>query len=315
MDLTRHIEILLLDNDCVIVPGLGAFLTHHVPARYDDIDGSFIPPMRTVGFNQQLRMNDSLLAQSYVEAYDISYPEAVRRLDDDVDAIRQQLDENGEYQMRGIGTLCLNADGNLEFEPFEAGVITPELYGLGSFQMARIGSVRISSEQNEHKNKRVALSVVRNIAAAAIAVVAFLFIPSPSNDVSRQPAHIEQSAVLKSIIPDHINIAAENTKLVSIRKTAVLKPNKAKEQPEQVKIAEQPKPYTIVLASRITRKNGAEMVKELQDEGMKGVRLHAGHSSVKVVNGAFATRQEAVDSLNKLVEDKRFVDSWVLEVK
>ena len=77
IELDRHIEILLLDNDCVIVPGFGGFVAHHVEARYDKSDNSFLPPLRSLGFNPHLKnINDSLLAQSYVEAYDISYPEA-----------------------------------------------------------------------------------------------------------------------------------------------------------------------------------------------------------------------------------------------
>ena len=74
IEIDRHIEILLLSNDCVIVPGLGGFMTHHIQARYDADDQMFLPPLRTLGFNPQLTMNDSLLVQSYIEAYDISYP-------------------------------------------------------------------------------------------------------------------------------------------------------------------------------------------------------------------------------------------------
>lgn len=74
IELERHIEILLLENDCVIVPDLGGFMAHHCEARYDAEDHLFLPPQRTLGFNPQLKLNDSLLAQSYVEAYDISYP-------------------------------------------------------------------------------------------------------------------------------------------------------------------------------------------------------------------------------------------------
>ena len=61
IELERHIEILLLNNDCVIVPGLGGFVAHHVDACYDDVENRFFPPMRTVGFNPKLDMNDSLL--------------------------------------------------------------------------------------------------------------------------------------------------------------------------------------------------------------------------------------------------------------
>lgn len=74
MELRRHIEILLLRNDCVIVPHLGGFMAHHRPARYDEADHMFIPPIRTLGFNPQLTMSDSLLAQSYVDTYDLSFP-------------------------------------------------------------------------------------------------------------------------------------------------------------------------------------------------------------------------------------------------
>ena len=80
-ELSRHIEILLLDNDCVIVPDFGGFMAHHSPAELDKETGSFYPPQRTLGFNSQLTLNDSLLAQSYVEAYDISYPEDVLRIE------------------------------------------------------------------------------------------------------------------------------------------------------------------------------------------------------------------------------------------
>lgn len=73
IEFARHIEILLLDNDCVIIPGLGGFVAHHISARYDEDDGLFLPPYRTLGFNPQLTLNDSLLAQSYADAYDISF--------------------------------------------------------------------------------------------------------------------------------------------------------------------------------------------------------------------------------------------------
>lgn len=40
-ELKRHIEILLLSNDCVIVPEFGGFMAHHVDARYDGRDNMF----------------------------------------------------------------------------------------------------------------------------------------------------------------------------------------------------------------------------------------------------------------------------------
>ena len=123
--LERHIEILLLSNDCVIVPDFGGFMAHHVDARYDGRDSMFLPPLRTIGFNPQLKINDSLLAQSYVEAYDISYPEALRRIEEEVNEIRQVLENTGKYEFNNIGTIYLNDHGNYSFDPCEAGLLTP----------------------------------------------------------------------------------------------------------------------------------------------------------------------------------------------
>ena len=135
IEIERHIEILLLDNDCVIVPGLGGFTAHHVEARFDESDDVFLPPLRTLGFNQQLKINDSLLVQSYIEAYDISYPEALRRIEGEVEELRQRLVNDGYYEITDIGVLEMNEYGNIIFTPCEAGILTPELYGLSSFEM------------------------------------------------------------------------------------------------------------------------------------------------------------------------------------
>ncbi len=141
IELERHIEILLLSNDCVIVPQLGGFMTHHIDARYDENDHMFLPPLRTLGFNPQLNINDSLLVQSYIEAYDLSYPEALQRIEDEVNELKRHLREEGSYELNDIGTLSLNEDGNYIFSPCEAGILTPTLYGLSSFEMQRKGLV------------------------------------------------------------------------------------------------------------------------------------------------------------------------------
>lgn len=151
IEINRHIEILLLSNDCVIVPGFGGFMAHHVDARYDGTDNMFLPPLRTVGFNPQLTMNDSLLVLSYVETYDMSYPEALRRIEDEVAEIRQTLENEGKYEVDNVGILSLNEDGNIEFEPYEAGILTPDFYGLGGFDMMPVAQLTAGEEANANK--------------------------------------------------------------------------------------------------------------------------------------------------------------------
>ncbi len=38
----------------------------------------FLPPTRTIGFNPQLKLNEGVLVQSYMSAYDTSFADATR---------------------------------------------------------------------------------------------------------------------------------------------------------------------------------------------------------------------------------------------
>ena len=211
IELERHIEILLLSHDCVIVPNLGGFMTHHIDAHYDEEEQLFLPPLRTLGFNPQLKINDSLLVQSYIEAYDISYPEALQRIDDEVNELRQHLENEGSYELNDIGVISLNDDGNYVFTPCEAGILTPSLYGLSSFEMERIKAVRqqpqlslpATSENEEQQSKaaiiplndtpettedqeddddvvRIKFSWIRNTVAVAAILLAIFFLAMPT---------------------------------------------------------------------------------------------------------------------------------------
>ena len=152
IEIERHIEILLLGCDCVVVPGLGGFVAQRTPARFADDDDydcddvatghagrcTMLPPMRMIAFNAQLDMNDSLLVYSYVNVHDVSYPEAERMMERDVEELKSRIAQNGSYELNDIGTLALGEDDNYVFEPCEAGLLTPELFGLGSVMIGRI---------------------------------------------------------------------------------------------------------------------------------------------------------------------------------
>ena len=119
-------------------------MAHYSEAHYDDRDQMFLPPMRTLGFNPALKMNDSLLAQSYIEAYDISYPEAILRIEDEVSELRQHIENEGSYELNDLGILKMNEYGNYEFEPCEAGILTPTLYGLSTVEMEPLANMTSS---------------------------------------------------------------------------------------------------------------------------------------------------------------------------
>ena len=232
-----------MDNDCVIVPGFGGFVAHHVAARYNVDERLFLPPLRTLGFNPQLRINDSLLVQSYVDAYDISYPEALRRIEDEVNELKRVLSNEGSYTMSSIGVLTVNQEGNYEFEPSEAGVLSPTLYGLSSYSFPLLKdkvnvsvpevqtAVQVaidepiaetsdeeeanpvlldftSDEEDDDRAIQIKMSWIRNTIAVAAAVVAFFFMVTPvaNGDLNTQTMTKLQNNILQRLLPQDTNI-------------------------------------------------------------------------------------------------------------
>ena len=136
ISLAKHIELLLLDHDCVIVPELGTFIANHASACYNEDDDSlFLPPYRNICFNPNLVTNDGLLAQSYMNAYDASYPEAYKQMFQDIVELKDELDIKGSFELKGIGVLSKNIDGNIIFTSANSGILTPSFYGLYSFNI------------------------------------------------------------------------------------------------------------------------------------------------------------------------------------
>ena len=335
IELDRHIEILLLENDCVIVPDLGGFMAHYCEARYDQSDMLFLPPQRTLGFNPQLKINDSLLAQSYVEAYDISYPEAVRRIEAEVSELWQHLRNDGSYELNDIGRLTFNDEGRLSFEPCEAGILTPELYGLSTFEAIPLSGtmkpkeetddaeIADLSESDEATGRSDALTIplswVRNTVAIAAAILAFFLITTPVDTPSY--SGISMSQVNLPLMTKDSNVKAP-TQLDSkaIRKTIVKKDTTttthtvATAPKVQTTPAPVAKPYCIVLASQVSERNAKEFIGQLQNKGVDA-RIYMHNGVRRVVCGSYATETEAYQALNDINRQSGLTEAWVYKLK
>lgn len=191
IELSKHIESLLLDNDCVIVPELGGFIAHYQSAYYVEEERIFIPPTRKVGFNPQLTMNDGLLAQSFMQVYHLDYSDAMNRISEKVDFLKSALYKGEVVELHGIGALHYNIYDEYEFHSTESGLLSPSLYGLDAFAMPPLSNELPFEDQGvEHepilqpvKQKReFRLDPTRwlgNAIAVAAAVILFFVLSIP----------------------------------------------------------------------------------------------------------------------------------------
>ena len=201
IELAQHIETLLLENDCVIVPGFGGFVAHYSPATHVKEENIFLPPTRTIGFNPQLKLNDGVLVQSYMSAYDTSFADASRIVEKEVNEFIGLLHEEGKAHLDNIGEIHYNIYGNYEFVPYDYKITTPSLYGLDSFEMPELSVLQQKEKvwvptHPEKEKKTFEISInrayLRNATAMIAAIVLFFAFSTPVENTDVQKNNYAQ---------------------------------------------------------------------------------------------------------------------------
>ena len=347
--LARHIESLLLKHDCVIVPDFGGFVTQQVAARYVEDEGLFLPPYRSVGFNGCLTLNDGLLAQSYMNAYGIGYLEAVQQIATAVTEVKAELHASGSFELGGIGVFTLSLSGMYEFQPCEAGVVSPELYGLDAFVMRKEEEV-VAQEQEvvanpiaqptkliersaTHYTIRVSREVVNYVAAAVVMLVCFFTWSVPVSNTAEDG--VKQAALFSAqlfgtaeskpqplLVPattfaDEAEVSAESEAIEPI--DALEEPVAPKVEtpaPKVTETVEESKTagrYTLVVCSCIPRKNAEALVEKLQASGINGVDIFVKNDILRVIVGGYPTADAATEALREYRKERSdFEQAWVL---
>lgn len=270
IELAQHIEALLLENDCVIVPGLGGFMAHYMPAERVEEENLFLPPTRTIGFNPQLKMNDGLLVQSYMTVYGTSFPDATRLVEKEVEKLLALLHEEGKASLPNVGELRYSIQGTYEFTPYNHKLATPSLYGLESFEMKELKALANAAVRKQpilpmpvghpvtrRRRVEVRLSLTRLVGTVAMIAIAALFflVSTPienteivkGNYAQLLPAELfgqieHQSLLTHSVTVDQTKKKGKTSteKKKEVKPVAVREVKVAQPQPQQPVPAPQP---------------------------------------------------------------------------
>ena len=87
--------------------------------------------------------------------------------------------------------------------------------------------------------------------------------------------------------------------------------------PTQTKVSEpenDSKPFCLVLASHVTKKNAQAFVEKLQEEGYEDARVVIKGKTVRVVYGYYTNESKAYNALNHLNDRNYFEDAWVYKI-
>jgi cell division protein FtsN len=117
MNIANYIHQLLLENDLVIIPGFGAFVSTYKSAEIDKNTNELKPPSKEISFNQQIRNNDGLLVGRVAEGEAVSHFDALKKIEQERENIIFQLDKEGKVYLEETGELFVNENNEIQLKP------------------------------------------------------------------------------------------------------------------------------------------------------------------------------------------------------
>ncbi len=130
--ITNYLKELLNDNECVIIPEFGAFISKRHSATIDYANHRFLPPYKEIVFNDKLKNDDGILADFISKKENISKEEASNKIHEFVNQSVAILDVNSELELVDLGKF-ININGNFIFNAKDNVNILGDSFGLTEF--------------------------------------------------------------------------------------------------------------------------------------------------------------------------------------
>lgn len=293
-NLSLHIEYLLRYHDCVILPGIGAFLRQEKPAQYRQEDGALIPGEREICFNRSITADDGLLTHSISRRARVGFEEARVMLSADIEAMREALSADGELALGRVGRLCLDNENNISFIAGDTAAFQmPVLLPYRRVKKTEPVKEEVMPMVKPYFTLRIPKRVVRYAAVIAVIIAGCMALSVPGYDTA---VKVDQASVLP------VKVAASKQP----QSETVTAPAADK----QIKPEKSERYYLIVGANHSMAK-----CEDFMDH-YPDVELHvipAGKTRKLIYIAASSEREELLDIMRDSEVKERFGQTWIYD--
>ena len=316
----EHLEHLLRVHDCIILPQLGGFVLQTVPASYVMEEHLFRPGHKEVVFNPSLTHNDGLLAEQYMNVYNVTFQKARRMVEEDAEDIKTTLLKGLNVSLGNIGTLCRGEEGQIVFRAGDTEVFCVDLYGLAPFRLETWQAMQDKATPLPAANEKrnifyipVNRNIVRGIASTAAAVALFLMISTPVKEIN--PSSYTASFIPSEIVKTNKNITEDAPAPATPARTPrSIAPSAAKPKPGNAARIEKKEvlpEYYVVISSVKTMKQAEEVMSKTNRQAMKKAgRLHA-DDKIRIYADKFTDKKKAELYLADIRKHSEYKDAWL----
>jgi nucleoid DNA-binding protein len=194
--LSKMVKELILDNDRVVLPGLGSFVAEVVPSTFSDKGYTINPPYRRLYFRSKPD-EGSELAEFYAATNKVEKDVAERIIIDFVKELRSILHTKKTVVFPGLGRLRATRENNAFFVADEDLDIYPAGFGLEP--------ISLKTHQETREEVSAALVGLKSILEETVPEMPVADIPVQETPVQEEPVPEEsapEEAVPEETLPE-----------------------------------------------------------------------------------------------------------------
>ncbi len=254
---------------------------------------------KTIAFNGMLKENDGLLANKISATDGVSYNAALKKIQKDVKALVSSLNI-GEVEIDNIGTLRLNDEKKIQFQPNQNVNFDSKSYGLESFTRA---PRKNSSPEEKVKELGISNYAIR-YAAIIILLIGIGSISYNSFDEFRYEQKAESLANAQKKILE--NVQAATFDLGEYAKISIpIKQNTIPAKSASIY-------YSVIAGSFRSKENANKKLKSLINLGYQASFTSVNPKGLhRVAYARLQSRNEAVNLITRIKSEKGN-DAWLL---
>lgn len=184
--LSKMVKELILDNDRVVLPGLGSFVAEVVPSTFSDKGYTINPPYRRLYFRSKPD-EGSELAEFYAATNKVEKEVAERIIIDFVKELRSILHTKKTVVFPGLGRLRATRENNAFFVADEDLDIYPAGFGLEP--------ISLKTHQETREEVSAALVGLKSILEETVPEM-------PVADIPVQETPVQEEPVPEEVVPE-----------------------------------------------------------------------------------------------------------------
>jgi nucleoid DNA-binding protein len=338
----NHIKELLFEQDCVVIPDFGGFVTNFDCAKINSPKRFITPPQKWLAFNALLKNDDGLLSNYIAKEENISVSQANVKVKAFVEDTRRYLRFDHTYSIEGLGIFSQNEEDKIQFQPKFTNNFYSDSFGMENVFLKKPvplqNELQVVSKPNgvsnhtiqqvfstddreptaevlededvfSHKKGRFSrvLPYVYGIFCSVLLVSAiYLYDNQKSNLSSLNPFQSQSlvQPVLKPLVKEEVLVATAKV-VAGFEIKPVVETKSAPIEPLKSAINESENRFFIITGSFGSKQNAKRLLKALKNSGFENAAIiypTRNEKLIKVSAGAFNSESIADQEARKVAE-------------